>query len=164
MYDGYKRKDQNYLNMSSYRILSPWYVVGFTDGEGCFAIVVTKHKTKKTKRDACLCFEIELRGDDKPILELIQKRLDCGRIHELRYDRYGWKPHVKFSVRKQSDILYKVIPFFKQFPLKGKKGKDFALFCQAAELVRKREHLSEEGINRLLKLREFMNDRRPMFE
>lgn len=149
--------------MSAYRFLSPWYIVGFTDGEGCFAILITKHKTKRIGRDANLCFEIELRADDKPVLELIQKRLDCGRIVELNYERYGWKPHVKFVVRKQSDILYKVIPFFKKFPLKGKKGKDFELFCKAAEIFKKKDHLTEEGINRLLKIREFMNNRRPMF-
>ena len=149
--------------MSAYKFLSPWYIVGFTDGEGCFAILITTHKTKKTGRDANLCFEIELRGDDKPVLELIQKRLDCGRIVELNYERYGWKPHVKFCVRKQSDIPYKVIPSFKKFPLKGKKGKDFELFCQAAEIFRKKEHLTQEGINQLLKIREFMNNRRPMF-
>ena len=96
-------------------------------------------------------------------MELIQKRLDCGRIVELNYERYGWKPHVKFVVRKQNDILYKIIPFFKKFPLKGKKGKDFELFCQAAEIFRKKDHLTDEGINRLLKIREFMNNRRPMF-
>lgn len=148
--------------MSTYRIISPWYITGFTEGEGCFAISICKHKTKSTKRDANLLYEIELRGDEKPILELIQKRLNCGRILMLNYDRYGWKPHVKLMVKKQSDIFYKIIPFFKQFPLQGKKGKDFKLFCQAAELFKKKEHLTEKGIEKLLKLREFMNDRRPM--
>jgi hypothetical protein len=148
--------------MSAYRIMSPWYITGFTEGEGCFAIIVTKHKTNTRRKDANLCFEIELRADDKPILELIQNRLRCGRIVELHYDRYGWKPHVKFVVKKQHDIFFIVIPFFKQYPLKGKKGKDFLLFCQAAEIFRKKEHLTEKGIEELLKLREFMNDRRPM--
>lgn len=148
--------------MAVYKIINPWYLVGFTEGEGCFAITITKHKTKKTKKDACLCFEIELRADDRPILELIQKRLNCGRIVILNYQRYGWKPHVKFVVKKQQDIFFKVIPFFKQFLLKGKKAKDFELFCQAAEIFRRKEHLSEEGINRLLKIREFMNNRRPI--
>lgn len=149
--------------MSAYRIINPWYIVGFTEGEGCFAINISKHKTKKTGRDANLCFEIELRGDEKPILEIIQQRLNCGLIVELKYERYGWKPHVKFTVRKQSDLFYKVIPFFKQFPLRGKKKKDFDLFCQAAEIFKIRGHLSEEGIKKLEKIREFMNDRRPMF-
>lgn len=148
--------------MSVYRIISPWYITGFTEGEGCFAILLTKHKTKKTGKDANLCFEIELRIDEKPILELIQKRFGCGRIVELRYDRYGWKPHVKYVVRKQKDIFFKVIPFFRQFPLRGKKGKDFLLFCEAAEIFKKKGHLTEEGITKLTKLREFMNDRRPI--
>jgi hypothetical protein len=149
--------------MSAYRIISPWYITGFTEGEGCFAILLTKHKTKRVRKDANLCFEIELRADDRPILEKIQKRLGCGRIVDLEYERYGWKPHVKFTVRKQRDIFYKVIPFFKHFPLQGKKGKDFKLFCQAAELFKKKEHLTERGITKLEKLREFMNERRPMF-
>ena len=155
-------KDRSYLIMSTYKILSPWYIVGFTDGEGCFAILINKHKTKKLRKDANLCFEIELRGDERPVLELIQKRLNCGRIVDLKYDRYGWKPHVKFTVKKQSDIFYKVIPFFKKFPLQGKKGKDFLLFCQAAELFKEKRHLTEEGIAELYKIREFMNERRPM--
>jgi hypothetical protein len=146
--------------MSAYRVISPWYITGFTEGEGCFAILLTKHKTKKLGKDANLCFEIELRIDEKPILELIQKRLQCGRIVELHYDRYGWKPHVKFVVRKQYDIFYKVIPFFKTFPLQGKKRKDFLLFCKAAELFKKKKHLTEKGIVELQKLRTFMNDRR----
>ena len=149
--------------MSAYKILSPWYIVGFTEGEGCFAILLGKHKTKKSKIDANLCFEIELRADDRPILELFQKRLNCGRINELRYERYGWKSHVKFVVRKQKDIFYKVIPFFKQYPLKGKKGKDFDLFCKAAEIFKRKQHLTKEGIAKLFKIREFMNERRPMF-
>ena len=156
-------KDRNYRKMSAYRILSPWYIVGFTDGEGCFAILINKHKTKKLRVDANLCFEIELRADDRSVLELIQKRLNCGRIVQLNYERYGWKPHVKFVVRKQSDILFKVIPFFRQFPLQGKKGKDFKLFCQAGEIFKKKQHLTKEGIDQLRKIREFMNERRPMF-
>lgn len=150
------------LTMSAYKVISPWYIVGFVDGEGCFAITLSKHATKKTGIDASLCFEIELRGDDRPILELIQKRLDCGRIVDLKYDRYGWKPHVKFVVKKLDDILFKVIPFFKSFNLQGKKGKDFLLFCQAAKLFKEKKHLTFEGIEELRKIREFMNERRPM--
>ncbi len=113
--------------------------------------------------DAKLCFQIELRADDQSILELVKERLNCGYLKYLSYRRYGWQPHVKYYVSKQNDIFYKVIPFFKQFPLPGKKGKDFLLFCQAAELFTQKKHLTEEGINQLLKIREFMNDRRPLY-
>jgi hypothetical protein len=144
-----------------YKIINPWYIVGFTEGEGCFAITISKHRTKKIGKEANLCFEIELRGDDRPILEKIQERFGCGRIVNLNYQRYGWKPHVKFVVKRQKDIFFKVIPFFKKFPLQGKKAKDFELFCQAARIFKTKSHLTEKGINELLKIREFMNDRRP---
>ena len=142
--------------------MNPWYIVGFTDGEGCFAITISIHKTKRTRLDARLLFEIELRGDDKPLLQEIQDYFKCGQIYDLNYDRYGWKPHVKYAVKSHKDILRFIIPFFRKYPLKGKKGKDFELFCQATELFKDKRHLTKEGIDELYKIREFMNNRRPM--
>lgn len=141
--------------------LNPWYIVGFVDGEGCFAITFSKHKTKRWKVDPQLIFEIELRGDDRPILEQIQTRFDCGRIYHLDYVRYGWMPHAKYAVKSYKDIIRKVIPFFRRYPLQGKKRKDFEKFCEAAEVFKQKGHLTEKGIERLHKIREGMNKRRP---
>ena len=141
--------------------LNPWYITGFIEGEGCFAITISKHKTKKLGIDARLSFEIELRGDEKPILEMLQSFFGCGRIYDLKYKRYGWMPHVKYHVRGLKEITEIIIPFFVKYPLKGKKAKDFKLFCEAAEIFRKKEHLTEEGIRELRNLRKFMNKNRP---
>lgn len=142
--------------------INPWYITGFVEGEGSFGIIISKHKTKKLGYDARLSFEIELRGDDQSILEKIQQFFTCGHIYKLNYERYGWMPHAKYSIRKLSDIRDKLVPFFRKYPLQGKKAKDFALFCQALEEVfEKREHLSKKGINRLGEIRRFMNKRRP---
>jgi len=84
--------------------LSPWYIVGFVEGEGCFAITISKHKTKKLGKDARLIFEIELRGDDKPILEKIKDYFDCGYLVDLNYQRYGWMPHTKYAVHSFIEI------------------------------------------------------------
>jgi len=35
------------------------YVAGFIDGEGCFTITISRHKTKKLGVDARLHFQIE---------------------------------------------------------------------------------------------------------
>lgn len=141
--------------------LHPWYIVGFVEGEGCFAINISKHKTKKFRQDAWLSFEIELRGDDRPILERIRKIFGCGNIYDLRYDRYGWMPHVKYHLRGINEIRNILIPFFTQHKLQGKKGKDFKLFCRAAEVFARKEHLTPKGIEKLEKIRKFMNKRRP---
>lgn len=142
--------------------LQPWYITGLTDGEGCFAINVSKHKTKKIRRDAWLSFEIELRADDKPLLEKLRATWGVGHIYILNYERYGWKPHVKYHLRGLKELTEILIPFFRHFPLVGKKRKDFELFVKAAEVIRSKEHLKERGINKLLKIRQFMNERRPI--
>ena len=142
--------------------IDPWYIAGFVEGEGSFGIIISRHQTKKLGFDARLSFEIELRGDDRPILEEIQEYLSCGHIYELNYDRYGWMPHAKYSIRKLSDIRDKLVPFFCRYPLRGKKAKDFVLFCQALEeIFIPKKHLTLEGIEKLREIRKFMNKRRP---
>lgn len=138
-------------------ILPPDYVCGFVDGEGCFTIVISKHKQKKLGLDARLHFEVELRDDDWEILYSIQETLDCGRIYHLNLDRYGWKPHVELKVSSVKQIREKLIPFFRMHPLRGKKRLSFELFCEAADLFYRKEHLTEEGVKKLYAIREKMN-------
>lgn len=142
-------------------VLNPWYIVGFVEGEGCFAITISKHKTKKLGFDARLVFEIELRGDDKPILEKIKDYFGVGHIYNLNYERYGWFPHAKYAVHNLQEIKRSIIPFFKKYSLKGKKTKDFKIFCQAIKLFDKKRHLTVRGLNRLRNLRKYMNKSRP---
>lgn len=137
--------------------LPPDYVCGFTDGEGCFTIVISKHPSKKLGVDARLHFQIELRDDDEEILKNIQETLDCGRIYHLNYERYGWHPHVELKVSSIKEIREKLIPFFKKHPLRGKKSQSFTLFCQAVEIFDHKEHLTLQGIEKLKQIRQHMN-------
>lgn len=137
--------------------LPPDYVAGFIDGEGCFTIVISKHPQKRIGLDARLHFEIELRDDDRELLEAIQKTLGCGRLYHLNYERYGWNPHVELKVSSLKEIREKLIPFFKKHKLRGKKRHSFRLFCEAAELFARKEHLTLEGIEKLRRIRQKMN-------
>src|SRR4030043_1225633 len=112
--------------------LSPWYIVGLVDGEGCFAITISKHQTKRLKKDARMIFEIEMRGDQRELLERLKYTWKCGLIYDLKYPRYGWMPHVKNAIKSHKDIFRILIPFFKKHPLQGEKAKDFEDFCRAA--------------------------------
>lgn len=142
--------------------LNPWYISGLVDGEGCFCIGISKHKTKKLGYDARLMFEVEMIIDDKPLLEKLQKTWQCGQIYDLNYERYSWRPHVKLAVKKFEDIQRKIIPFFEQYPLQGKKRKDFKLFCQAAGVFEKKEHLTKKGLSKLRQIQQKMNLRRKL--
>ena len=133
-------------------MLNPHYVVGFVDGEGCFSITFNKNGDRLP--EVRLIFEIELREDDREILEKIQELLDCGRIYHLDYARYAnWRPHVKLKVSNFKDISEKIIPFFQKYPLQAKKSLQFEKFCQVAEVIRRKEHLAAEGIERIRKIK-----------
>ena len=148
--------------MNGVKSLNPHYLSGFVSGEGSFVVALTKHKTKKLGCDAVLTFEIEMRVDDREIVERIQKTLDCGNIYVLNYERYKkWAPHVKYKVQKRSDIFEKIIPFFKKYPLENKKKYDFELFCEAADIFRQGRHLVSEGLEELLEIKSRMNKFKP---
>lgn len=133
-------------------MLNPQYVVGFVDGEGCFSVSINKNG--KRLPEVRLVFEIELREDDEKILQEIRKVLGCGNIYRLEYQRYEkWRPHVKLKVSNFQDISTKIIPFFKQYPLQAKKQYQFNTFCQVAEIIRSKHHLTQEGLDQIIALR-----------
>lgn len=138
-------------------ILPPDYVCGFVDGEGCFAITISKHPQKKLGLDARLLFEIEVRDDDQEILESIKETLGCGHMYKLSYERYGWHPHVELKVSSIKEIRNTLIPFFQRHKLRGKKRLSFDAFVQAFQLFERKEHLTMEGIEKLRQIRRIMN-------
>lgn len=77
---------------------------------------------------------------------------DCGRI-ELSLAR----SEVYFVVTKLQDITDKVIPFFDKSTIKGVKASDYADFKKVAVLITKKDHLSEEGINKIKLIKSNMN-------
>ena len=143
-------------------VLDPWYVTGLVEGEGCFCISISKHKSNKLGVEARLMFEIEMIIDDKPLLETVKAFFDCGNVYILNYERYNWRPHVKFAVKSQKDIFEKVIPHFQKYRLKGKKKRDFDYFCKACDIVVSRDHLKADGIVELRNIQSKMNLRRKL--
>ena len=136
--------------------LHPEYIVGFVDGEGCFSITINNHIGRKEVR---LIFEIEMREDDKEILERVRKTLNCGHLYYLQYERYKkWRPHYKYKVSNFTDISKKIIPFFRKYPLQAKKKYSFEAFCKVAEMIQAKQHLRSEGIERIQVIRNEVRD------
>jgi hypothetical protein len=61
------------------------------------------------------------------------------------------------QIKNNFDIENKVIPFFNQFPILGVKRLDFEDFKTVAELIKNKEHLNAEGLNKIIKIVEGMN-------
>lgn len=141
--------------------LNPQYLAGFVDGEGCFSITINSRKQPRKGLYVRLLFEIELREDDKEILEKIQKTLGCGYIYRLDYQKYKkWIPHCKLKVSNFADIYSKIIPFFRKYPLQGKKKENFKVFCEVAGLIKQRRHLTKEEIEKIRKIRESVKNKK----
>ena len=68
-------------SFKSVPLLSPWFITGFTDGEGSFWVSILKDNTYKTGWSVKLGFEIRLHKKDRALLEHIQKFLGVGKIY-----------------------------------------------------------------------------------
>jgi ABC-type microcin C transport system permease subunit YejB len=53
-----------------------------------------------------------------------------------------------------------IIPFFERFPLQGLKSKNFSDFTKAAKIIKVKEHLTQEGLDKLIQIKAGMNSRR----
>ena len=70
------------------------------------------------------------------------------------------KATVNFRVSKFQDIYEKIIPFFKKYPILGVKALDFADWCNVAEIIKDKKHLTEEGLEKIKKIQAGMNNSR----
>lgn len=135
--------------------ITPQNISGFVVGEGCFYVESGKDPDYKLGYRIRAGFEIEVAEEDKEILESIQKQLGCGSVYHVDFGRYKeysrkkWKRHVKYRVSNQQDIAEKVIVFFRQYPLFGKKQKVFEVFCEIVKRLQNKDHLSPERLEEL---------------
>lgn len=136
--------------------LHPQYAVGFIEGEGSFSVSINRNRTLCRGVEVRPEFEIELRADDRELLERILITIGCGKIYDCSYDRYGWYPHVKYKVMSVKEMKQFLLPFLDRYPLQGKKAKVYALFRKIVLMVEKKEHLTDQGFEKIQQLRNQM--------
>ena len=127
------------------------YLAGFTDGEGSFNVSFRPRDDYKVPWKISLCFNISQR--DSVILALFKRHLGCGTMRQ-RHDGVWY-----YEVNNLTAIVENVLPFFERFGfLSAKKKRDFSKFKQLTELMRQGKHLTREGVEHILRIREDMND------
>lgn len=136
--------------------LHPQYVAGFIDGEGSFSVSINRHRTLRRGAEVKAEFEIELRADDREILERIIATIGCGRIYDCSYERYGWYPHAKLKITSSKDIATYLFPLLDRYPLQAKKREVYKLFRVIVLLMLEKKHLTDEGFKRIQQLRDKM--------
>lgn len=133
------------------------WIVGFTDGEGCFSISVIKNNTTKFGYQVFPEFVITQGEKSKNSLEIFLKFFQCGNIYiNKRYDNH--KEHLyRYCVRSIHDLSEIIIPFFKKHRLKTGKAKDFKYFAQGIEIISKKKHLTKNGFQKILEIKSKAN-------
>ena len=81
----------------------------------------------------------------------------CGKINEASLKRGD---AIYFTVQKLSYLINIIIPFFDQYPIRGVKPKDFQDFHHVAELMSSKKHLTRDGLDQILKIKNGMNTNR----
>ncbi len=139
-------------------IVSYDYIVGLTDGEGCFYVNVQKSPNYRVGYRIQMNFHIKMREEDKILLEKVKSTLNCGGVYFQREQRKNHTQCYRYSVGANRDIFSKIIPFFLEHPLHSySKQRSFKNFCKIANLVKQGKHFFPKGIAEIKKLKSTMN-------
>lgn len=132
--------------------ISPYWLAGFTSGDGCFTVSVIKSKAILGET-SWIRFFLTQHNRDANLLGVIAAYLGCGKINK------GSKA-TNFVVQRLSDIIKIVIPLFDTYSIEGVKIKDYEDFKKVALLMEKKAHLTKEGLDEIREIKNKMNKKR----
>jgi hypothetical protein len=137
--------------------LTPDYVAGFIDGEGCFSVSVHPHPTVRygTRWLIAPAFQAYQHRDNVEILHRIQSFFRCGRVVPK-----GPNSNVMtYSVYRRTELESVIVPFFERHPLVSGKQRDFERFAEIVRLMQRKAHRTEDGFRRIVEVAFAMNQR-----
>lgn len=138
--------------------LSPDWVVGFTDGEGCFLVDINQNPSTATGYQVLLEFVIVQHKRDIQILYALKRFFRHGVVRPNHDDRYAYRVRDLQGLRKICD-------FFLKHPLKTKKRIDFLRFHRILTMMERGDHLRLNGLLEIAKIAIRMNTgNRPQLE
>ena len=138
------------------------WLVGFVDGEGSFYIGINKNLTMKSGIQVLPEFRIVQHFRDVKLLYSIQKFFNCGIVTKNR-GKNSSSLIMEYRVRNIKHLANIIIPFFKQNSLLTVKMLDFIDFANVIDIMNKKEHFTEAGLEKIKQLKLKMNRNRLIF-
>jgi hypothetical protein len=137
--------------------LSPDYVAGFVDGEGCFCVSIYRHPTVRygSRFQIAPCFQAYQERSNVVILERLKEFFGCGTITSKGPN----SSVMTYSVYSRKDLMRVVIPFFEQHPLISRKNDDFLKFRDIVMAMERKTHRTPEGFRMVVETAFSMNQR-----
>ena len=131
--------------------LDAGWVTGFVDGEGCFHVGIAVHPGMRMHCQVLPEFTVVQHERDVQLLQALREFFDCGVVRKNHGDRAAYR------VRRRSDLLWTIVPFFVEHPLQSRKRGDFELFRCVLEMMELDVHLTRSGVERIRALAAQMN-------
>lgn len=135
--------------------LSPDWVVGFVDGEGCFHVSLNRHDEMTVGYQVLPEFVIVQHERDLQILYALKRFFGAGVVRKNHGDRQCLRI-------RNFEALVKVCEFFQTHSLKTKKSVDFVKFRKIIHIMSCKRHLEIDGLIEIVDLASAMNtEQRP---
>jgi LAGLIDADG endonuclease len=97
-------------------------------------------------------------------LDELREFFGVGGVYvNRRSDNHRESMHY-YSVHRRQDLLERIIPFFREHPLRSAKRLDFEKFASCVELMARGHHLKREGLAEIVEIMQTMNRRKPRHE
>lgn len=116
---------------------------------------VRKSNSTKSGVQVILRYQVTQHIRDSVLVHNFIEYFGCGN-YTVRSNKIA----CDFVVSKFSDICQTIIPFFDNYPLFGVKAQNYADFKKAVEIIRVKGHLTDSGLEKLLKIKAGMNSGR----
>ena len=129
----------------------PYFVTGFTDGEGSFYISLNRRISNKSGWNVLYGFSILISEKDGDLLQKIKLYFGVGNIRRVSNNK------LEYRVSNVKDLINVIIPHFEKYPLLTKKQADFILFKSAIYSISQGKHLTKSGIDELVSIKASMN-------
>jgi len=154
-------------------IPDPFWIAGFTSGDGSFHIRF-HIRLRKLNTDigygVSLVYSFHLHIRDLDVLKglatyfssnslcICEMTSKCKNLKSKEKKvSISKDKSVHLKIAKFTDINEKIIPFFEKYPIEGVKSLDFEDFKQVCTIIKNKKHLTPLGIKAILDIKLNMN-------
>lgn len=137
--------------------LNPNWVSGFVAGDGGFSIYVRSVKDYALGEKVYCRFHIAQHSKDLELMKLFIKFFGCGSVN-VRSNVAT--PRCDYIVQDITNLVENIIVHFDSYPLLNLKQEDYKCFKECMTIIKLKQHLNQEGLNRIKSLNLEMNSNR----
>jgi hypothetical protein len=131
------------------------YIAGYVDGEGSFHVAIQRNPSCRMGWQLVPELHVSQARERREVLDLMRARFGCGRVQENH--RGSKDTTLVFVVRRRSDLIENIIPFFETQPLLSSKQSEFLMWAAIVRAMERGDHRTASGFEALRNLALSMN-------